>query len=157
LLLETLPSSFHVLEREAELRVLFLPPSRTHPDLHATAADLVDRRDGLREQPRGPERDGRDEGSETDTRCPGGERSEQRPRGGAPPTRHATSAEVVVGAEQPLEAEPFTGVRDREPVVPAHALLALDHHAHTHRRSLAADGRPSPRRRGTRTRGASGA
>jgi hypothetical protein len=48
--LESGPALVHVEEREAELRVLLLPPACAHPDLNPATADLVDRRRRLREE-----------------------------------------------------------------------------------------------------------
>ena len=40
--------------------------------------------------------------------------------------------EVVVRAEEGLDARPLAGLGERQPVVPADALLALDHHGEAH-------------------------
>ena len=80
-----------------------------------------------------PERDGRDHRPEPD------------PLGHAPraPARVAQASSepaglaahdraVVVGAEEPVEAGVLGRAREREPLLPGDALLALDHQADAH-------------------------
>ena len=46
---------------------------------------------------------------------------------------------VVVRAKQSLVAVLFTSAGEREPVVPAHALLTFDHHAYPHAEAFCLD------------------
>src|SRR5206468_10136833 len=120
-----------------ELGVLLLPPAGAQPDLDAPAADLVDGRGRLRQQRRLAERGRRHERAEPDARRASGECAQQRPGVRRAASRDAPGAEVMIGSEQSLVAEPLARLREREPVRPPHALLALDHHARTHLGSLA--------------------
>jgi len=138
LFFESLPAAIDIVEPEPEACVLFFPPSRAHADLDPSAADVIDGRGRLREQGRLTERHGRHERSQTERAGSGGEGAEQRPGVGGSSPAHAVRAEVVVGAEQTLEAEVFTGLGQPQPVGPRHALLALDHHAEPHPGSVSA-------------------
>ena len=62
----------------------------------------------------------------------GGERVERRPGVERAVAGHAVERHVVIGAEQRLEAGSLGGGRQRPPLVPGDALLALDHQAHAH-------------------------
>ncbi len=44
----------------------------------------------------------------------------------------ADHRQIVVGAEEGLEAEPLAGSRELAPVLPGHVLLALDHDREAH-------------------------
>ena len=98
-------------EREPELGVLLAPPACTHPDLDSTTRDLIDRGGRPCEDRRRAERYRRHEGSQAQT---------------------ALSTDVVVRTEERLEPQPLSGLREREPVAPGDALLALDHQAEAH-------------------------
>jgi len=119
-------------ERESELGVLLGPPSGTKPDLDTTTGDLIDRGGRPGKDRRRPERDRRHEGSQTQTFGSSRQGAEQGPGVGRATTGHALPAEVVVRTEERLEPQTLSGLREREPVAPGDALLALDHQAEAH-------------------------
>src|SRR5262249_23031277 len=59
-----------------------------------------------------------------------------RPRVERPRVAAAHDREVVVGAEEPFEPAVLARAREREPLLPRDALLALDHEADAHAASL---------------------
>jgi len=81
------------------------------PNLDSTTRDLIDRGGRPCEDRRRAERYLRHEGSQAQT---------------------ALSTDAVVRTEERLEPQPLSGLREREPVAPGDALLALDHQAEAH-------------------------
>ena len=131
LLREELEALLALGEREAVRLVLALVPARAHPDLDAAARDVVDRDGHPREHARVAEGRRRDHRAEADPLRERREPGERRPRvvgvGVRPDDRR-----VVVGAEEALEPVLLREAREAHPVVPGHALLALDHQAEPH-------------------------
>ena len=81
-------------------------PAGAEAELDAPAAHRVGLRDLDRERAGQPERHRRDERAEPDARRLAAERGERHPRvGRARPGRTLADAEVVVGAEERVEAE----------------------------------------------------
>ena len=79
-----------------------------------------------------PERDGRDHRAEPDPLGDRREPGERRPGVERAGRVAADDRAVVVGAEEPVEAGCLGGVRERDPLLPGDALLALDHQADAH-------------------------
>src|SRR5207245_490714 len=133
--LQLLGEARHPLARGREVDavrlVLALHPARADAELDAPARDLVRGRRLTREHRRVAEGDGRDEGAEAEARRPDRERAQRRPRVEDRPAL-VEAGEVVVGAEERLDAVLLARVRERDPVVPRHALLALDHQREPH-------------------------
>ena len=102
----------------------------------AAVADAVDRHGRLGEHGGKPERHRGHERAETDDVGGSRQRGEQRPRVGRSAVTVAVAhhAEVVVGGEDGLEAQPLRGPRGREPIGPRDAFLSLEHQAEAHRR-----------------------
>ncbi len=123
-------------EREPVGLVLGRVPAGAHAELDAPAGDLLRRHDGLGEHRRRPEGDRRDERAEPDPLRPRRERRDRRPRVERAGLAAADDREVVVGAEQPLEARRLAGLGEREPVLPGDPFLALDHEADAHDRGV---------------------
>ena len=121
---------------EAVGLVLGLVPAGADPELDPAAGDVVDRDDVLRQHRGRPERDRRDHRPEPDPLGHRGERGQRRPGVERARGRAAEDGEVVVGAEQPLEADALGGAGERAPLLPGDALLSLDHQAETHSRNL---------------------
>jgi hypothetical protein len=119
-------------EREAERAVLPLEPARPDPELDATPGDVVRRHDGLRQERRMSERDRRDHRAEPDALRDGREGREGRPRVQRASFSRIVEREVVVRAEQTVEAVPLAGSGEVDPLVPADPLLALDHQEDVH-------------------------
>ena len=149
-------------EREAERRVLALVPARTEAERHAAARDLVGGRRELGQDRRVAERRRRDHRAEPQRGRRRGQRAD-----GAPGVEHlalrvAAERQVVVRAKQGADAVCLARGRDRAPLLPGDALLALDHHAELHgprayvaRPSSATPGRTGRRGAAARANGAS--
>lgn len=138
LLLEHLQPRLGVGEREPVRRVLALVPAGAHPDLHPPARHVVHRRGRLGQHRRVAERRRRHQRAQAQ---PGRGPRHGRQRGPGVerrPLRPVLHGPVVVGSEQGVEAGVLAG--PGQPLIPAHALLALDHQAHAH----AADPRTAP-------------
>ena len=120
-------------EREAVGVVLALEPAGADAELGASARDVVDGDDALREHRGGPERDRRHHRPEAQRLRARGETGERRP--GIERSRRRALADrlVVVGTEEPFEAGALGCFREREPVLPLDSFLALDHQADAHR------------------------
>ena len=118
---------------EAERAVLALHPARAEPELDAAAGDVVGGRGCVREQRRRPEGGGGDERPEAQRRRAGGERRDRRPRVVRDVRVLVRLRDVVVGAEERVDAVLLAGVRERAPLFPGDALLALDHQRDAHR------------------------
>jgi hypothetical protein len=88
--------------------------------------------DELRDLGRVAERDRRDQRAEVQRRRARGERVDDGPRVERAALVDAAEVEVVVGAEQGRDAVLLAGARERHPLGPRHALLALDHQAEIH-------------------------
>ena len=134
--LELLGEDVHALarrgEREAVVLVLRPVPARPHPHLDPSARDLVDGHGGLGEHRRMPEGRRRHERAQPQRRGHRGETGQRRPGIERAAFLRAHDGAVVVGAEQRLVPVLLARARERNPVVPGHALLALDHHAQPH-------------------------
>ena len=123
-------------EGQAVGLVLGLVPAGADSELDPAAGDVVDRDHVLRQHRGRPERDRRDHRPEPDPLGHRGERGQRRPGVEGAGGRAAEDGEVVVGAEQPLEADALGGAGERAPLLPGDPLLALDHQAQAHGRSL---------------------
>src|SRR3954453_665551 len=113
----------HRREREAVRGVLALEPAGPDAELDAAAGDVVRRDHGLGQHARVAKRRGRDESPDAQR---GRDRAQRRH--GAPGVERATlgvlvDGEVVVGAEERVEAEPLARLRERDPVGPRRAPL----------------------------------
>ena len=102
-------------------------PSSTRPFEMWSTVD-----DGLREHRGGAERDRGDHRAESQPFRSRGERGERRPGVERAGRVAAHDRAVVVGAEEAVEAGGFGGGREREPLLPLDALLALEHQADAH-------------------------
>jgi hypothetical protein len=121
-------------ERKAVHLVLGLEPARADPHLHAAAGDVVDGDGVLRQNRRRAKRHRRHEGAEAEPLGDRGERGERGPRVEGRGVGGAADAEVVVGAEQRLDLCVLARAGERDPLLPRHVLLALDHQADAHGR-----------------------
>ena len=121
-----------VREVEAERLVLLHVPPGPEPELDSPSGDVVDGERVFRQHRRMPERDRRDERSEPDALGSGRQSGERRPGIQRAPLLSAESGQVVVGAEEPLEAALLAGGGKGEPVLPLDAFLSLDHQADAH-------------------------
>ena len=137
--LELLAHPVHALaqrrEGEAVGDVLGLEPARPEPELHAPARDVIGRHDELREHGRMAERGGRHERAEPQRVRHRGEPGDRPPGVQRAARLAAEHGQVVVGAEERLEAEPLARAGQLEPVLPGDVLLALDHHGEAHGRA----------------------
>ena len=79
LLGEHLEPHARLREREPVRAVLALHPAGADPELDPPTGDVIDRRDGVREQAGQPEGGGRDERAEAERGRPRRERGERRP------------------------------------------------------------------------------
>ena len=151
LLLQPVEALAHAREGDAVGRVLRLEPAGTEPELDPATAHLVDAGDGDRERAGEPERRRRHERAEADAAgvaCQAGEGGPGVGRAGGAVARHV---QVVVGAEERVEAEVLGGAGDREEVVVGRALLRLGEDAEVHAsnaRRPGASGSRRVRRRG---------
>src|SRR5215208_3744161 len=75
---------------------------------------------------------GRHERAEPEALRDRGEPADRAPRVERPQIPGLLDGEVVVRAEEGLDARPLARLGQRDPVVPADALLALDHHGEAH-------------------------
>ncbi len=78
------------------------------------------------------ERHGRDERAQPDPLSPRRQRRQRRYRIVGRSVTPAHHGEVVIGAEEPIEARALSCVGERQPLVPGDVLLALDHQAEPH-------------------------
>src|SRR2546429_277610 len=99
------------------------------------------------EQPWRPERGGGDERAEPECRRPGRERGDRRPRVVRDVAGFVPLRDVVVGAEERVDAVLLARVRERAPFLPGHPFLPLDHEREPHGASVSVSG---PGRSGTR-------
>jgi hypothetical protein len=113
--------------------MLVVEPAGADPELDAPATHGVDLRHGDRQRPGQPERARGDERSETHARRLAREPGECDPRVGRPRSRVAVAhAQVVVRAEEGVEAELIRGASNREQIVVRRALLRLREDAQAH-------------------------
>ena len=131
LALELVEPLRHGRERKAERLVLVLVPAGADAEVDAPAGDVVGGQRELGQDGGGAERDRRDQRAEPDPLGDRGERADRAP--GVERAVALRERQVVVGAQQRLEAAALGGAREREPVVPADALLPLDHQREPHR------------------------
>ena len=120
-------------EREAVGGVLALVPARAEAELDAPARHVVGGHDDLRDVGGVAERDRGDERAEPQRARVRGERRERRPRVERAALLHVIEVELVVGAEQRRHAVRLARLRERQPLGPGDAVLALDHQAEVHR------------------------
>ena len=122
----------HVRERDSVGAMFGLEPARTEAQLDPPAAHRVDLGDRDRQRSGQPERGRRDERAEPDagrlTRH-GAQRHPGVGRAGQPVDAHR---QVVVGAEEGVEAEVFGGPGHAELVVVGRALLGFGEDAQVH-------------------------
>ena len=150
LLLEPVEALADRREGDAEGGVLLLEPARAQPELDPPAAHLVDPGDGHGERPGQPERGRADQGAEPDAAGVAGEPGEGGPGVGGPGGAVAGHVQVVVGAEEAVEAQLLGGAGHREEVVVGRTLLGLGEDPEVHAPTLGggarARGRQPPRR-----------
>src|SRR5215211_4940211 len=147
-----------VVVRNPERAELGLVPARAEAEHEAPAADLVDRRGHLRDQPRRVTAGARDQRTEPHALGRRRERREQRPRlprrALGPPV---AAVEQVVADPDRVEAALLGGARHREVLRPAHLALdlgKLDADAHGGRRyGPRTQGGAEPRDAAARLRG----
>ena len=121
--------------------MLVFVPAGADPELDAPAAHGIDLRYGDRERSGQPKRARRDERSETQSRRLPRQAREGDPRvGGAGPGVAVAHAQVVVRAEERVEAELLCSAGHCEQVVVRRALLRLREDAQAHQLLLT----PSP-------------
>jgi hypothetical protein len=120
-------------ELEAVRVVLAFHPAGADSKRYAPAGDLVRGRRGPREHRGVAERARRDERPELELRRAGREAGDRRPRVQDGPLL-VGAGDVVVGAEQGLDAVFLAGGGERDPVLPGHSFLALDHQCEAHGR-----------------------
>src|SRR4249919_867468 len=131
LLREESEAPLPVEEREAVRDVLPLVPARAHPDVDASARDVVDGHGHPGEHARVAERRGRDQSAEPDSIRERGQPGDRRP--GVVRVRVGPDDRgVVVGAEESLEVVALGQARETNPIVPRHALLPFDHETDAH-------------------------
>ena len=119
-------------ERNAVRGVLGLVPAGAEAQFDPSPAHLIDLRDTDRERAGQPERRRADQRAEPD---PGGlarQRGQREPGVGRAGQPRATDRQVVVGAEERVEAELLRGLRHAQQVVVARALLGLGEDAQLH-------------------------
>ena len=119
-------------EREAVCAMLALHPTGAEPELDPPAGHMVGGRGRIREQCRRAEGGGGDERAEAEGRCPRSERGDRRPRVVRDVAGLVALRDVVVRAEERLDAVLLAGGGERAPVLPGHALLPLDHECEPH-------------------------
>ena len=112
--------------------MLALVPAGADAELDAPARDPVSG-DGVAREHRGmAERGRRDQRPEPQLGRDRGQRAERSPGVERSASADAVDRPVVIRAEQRLEAEPLARLGERDPVLPGHVLLALDHHGEAH-------------------------
>ena len=121
-------------EGEAEGAVLALHPACAEPELDPPAGHVVGGGGRVREERGCAEGGGGDERAEPKPRRACGERSDRRPGVVRDVRALVRLRDVVVGAEQRVDAVRLAGLRERAPLLPGHALLPLDHQRDAHRR-----------------------
>ena len=145
--LELLREQAHALgeRREAEAvgAMLALVPACAQAELDAPPGDVVDRGHGLGEDGWMAEGRGGDHRAEPDALRQGGEPGKRRP-GVQRASSLGEERQVVVGSEQPFEPVLLASAGQRNPLIPADALLPLDHQADTHRSILPVVGQATP-------------
>jgi hypothetical protein len=120
-------------EGDAVGLVLLLEPAGTEAQLDAAAGHLVDLGDLDGEHAGQPEGAGGHQGAEPDALGLAGESGQGDPGvGGAGQAVHVAHAEVVVGAEEGVEAEVLGGLGDGEQSVVGGPLLGLGEDAEIH-------------------------
>ncbi len=131
LLLE--PRELLLRERDAVRLVLLLEPARAQAQFDAAAGHLVDLGDLDGEHAGQPEGGGGHQGAEADALGLTGEAGEGDPGvGGAGEAVAVAHLQIVVGAEEGVEAEVLGGLGDGEEGVVARALLGLGEDAEIH-------------------------
>ena len=123
-----------VEELEPVGAVLALVPAGAETELDPPAGDVARRRHDLRELGGMAEGGGGDERPEPEPLGARGERGHGRPgvERAAILEPLAHHGAVVVGAEERLEPVLLAGLRERDPLLPGHVLLPLDHQADAH-------------------------
>ena len=117
-------------------------PSGSHAELDAATGDVVGGNNRLGKHGRMPERGGGDEGAEPQRPGSSAQCGDRGPRvEGAKPAVGDTR--IVVRAKQGVEALPLGRLGEREPLLPGHALLPLDHQTDSHRASPSFAVRPA--------------
>ena len=144
LLREPFDANGRLRELEAERAVLALHPAGAQSELDASAGYMVRRRDRVREQSRRAEGDGGDERPEPEGGRARGEGGDRRPGIVRDAVELVALRDVVVGAEERLDAVLLAGRRQRAPVAPGDVLLPLDHERELHGASLSPPRRTSP-------------
>ena len=119
-------------ERNSVGGVLRFVPARAEPELDAPAAHRVGLGDLDREQAGEAERDRRDQRAQSNARRLAAERGERQPRVGGPRPGRPAHVQVMVGAEEGVEAELLRQLRDRQQLVVGGALLGLGEDAEFH-------------------------
>src|SRR5581483_6570330 len=138
LLLEHLEARADGREGDAVGSVLLVVPPGPEAELHPATAHGVDLGDSDGQGPRQAERHRCDEGAEADPLGVAGQPRQGRPRiGRAGEPGPAAEIDVVVGAEEGVEAQPFGGACDREQLVVARPLLRFGEDAKVHGLCLA--------------------
>src|SRR4051794_19596774 len=119
-------------ELEAIALVLLLHPAGSDRELDAAVGDVVGARDELRQYRRVAERDRGDERAEADAGRDGRETADGSPRVERSGGIAASDRAVVVGAEERVELRVLGRARERDPLRPGDAFLALDHEGDPH-------------------------
>ena len=128
-------------EREAVRAVLALHPAGAEPELDPAARHVVGGRHRVREQPRQAEGRGGDERAEAQRRGACREGGDRRPRVVRDVVGLVSLRDVVIRAEERVDAVLLARVRERAPVLPGHAFLPLDHEREPHGASVSVSGR----------------
>ena len=153
LLLEQLEARAERRELEAVGLVLALVPAGAEAEVDTAARDVVDGGDELREHRRMAERRRRDEHAEAQPGRDRREAGERRPGLERAAILVPHDREVVIRAEERAHAVLLAGPRQRDPLLPGHALLPLDHQLQSHASSeLRRRSRATRRRRRRRSR-----
>ena len=105
-------------KREPEGLVLELVPAGAHPELDPAARDVVDGRDGVREQRRVAEGDRRDERPEAEPLRERGQAGDRRPRVVRGALVREREREVVVGAEERFDPGALARLARARPTAP---------------------------------------
>ena len=112
--------------------MLRFEPPRPHAELDPAPGDVVGGHHHLRQVRGVAERHRGNHRSEADPIGHGRERRDRRPRVERAALVLSREREVVIRAEQSFEAVLLARAREGDPLVPRHALLALDHEADIH-------------------------
>src|SRR5439155_285008 len=123
-------------EREPVGGVLGLVPAAADAELDPSVRDMVCGHDRFGQDRDGPEGDRRDERAEPDPLRQRSEGGERRPRVERAGVAGAPDRHVVVATEEALEPGLLGRARERVPLLPRHALLALDPQAETHQSAV---------------------